>query len=195
MDLSIHAICLVFSEEKRQAVHILLLVFAFSLKYLTRFWAVLLLLALLGIMIFLIPKIRLKNYFYRYSENKYSEGAVLYFLVLLILVLIFPLSVVAASWAILALGDGAATLVGKNFKVKELPWNRQKSYAGILAFMVFGTVGAYILLKWMMPELNNALTISFKTALIAAIVESLPFKINDNLTVAITSAIVLSFLI
>jgi len=49
----------------------------------------------------------------------------------------------------------------------------------------------------MMPDLTNgaAFSIGLKTSLIAAVVESLPWRINDNLTVAVTSAVVLSWLI
>ncbi|OGY45253.1 MAG: hypothetical protein A2729_00200 [Candidatus Buchananbacteria bacterium RIFCSPHIGHO2_01_FULL_39_14] len=186
-----------FSEQKRQSVHILLFLLAFFLKYLNRWQAAVLLLILLFVTLFLIPRLKIKSFFYRQLEKKYSQGAVWYFLVLLILVLIFPLPVVAASWAILALGDGTATIIGQNFKAKELPWNKKKSYFGSLAFIFFGVIGAFILLKWMMPDLTNgaAFSIGLKTSLIAAVVESLPWRINDNLTVAVTSAVVLSWLI
>ena len=117
-------------------------------------------------------------------------------MILLILVLVFPLYIVAASWAILALGDGTATLIGQNFKAKELPWNRKKSYAGSIAFVVFGALGAFILLKWMLPDLsaNAAFFWGFKAALVAAVVESLPLKINDNVSVTVTSALVMYLL-
>jgi len=136
---------------------------------------------------------KFRGYFYRQQENKYSQGAVLYFLVLFILIIIFPLYIVAVSWAVLALGDGAATLIGRHFKCQELPWNRKKSYVGSISFFLFGTCGAFILLQWMLPELsfNTALIAAGKTALVAAIVESLPLKINDNVSVAVVSAVVM----
>ncbi|MFA6410267.1 MAG: hypothetical protein WCW26_01690 [Candidatus Buchananbacteria bacterium] len=185
-----------FSEEKRQIVHILLFFLAFSLKYLSRFEAAFLLLLLLLFTLIVVPRLKIKSYFYRQFEKKYSQGAVLYFLVLLVLVLIFPLYIVAASWAILALGDGAATLIGANFKAKELPWNRHKTYAGSLAFVVFGTLGAFILLRWMLPDLSmvGAFSWGIKAALVAALVESLPLKVNDNVSVTLVSAAVMYFL-
>ena len=186
-----------FREEKRQGIHVLLFLFAFLLKYLSRFQAVGIIFLLLFITLFLVPKLGIKAHLYRQFERKYCEGAIFYFLTLLILVLIFPPMIVAASWAILALGDGMATLVGKNFRAKELMWNKNKTYAGSLAFVFFGTLGALVLLKWMLPDLSlmAAFSLGFKTAIVAAIVESLPIKINDNITVAVTSALVLSFLI
>jgi len=185
-----------FTEEKRQAVHIALIILAFSLKYLNRLQAAVLLLGLFFITLIIIPKLRVRSIFYRHSENKYSQGAVLYFLVLFIIVLIFPLWIAAISWAIMALGDGAATLIGRKFKCRELPWNKKKSYAGSIAFVVFGFAGATLMLKWMLPELMMAdcAQAAVKTTLIAAVVESLPTKINDNVSVPIASALVLYFL-
>ncbi|MAF13976.1 MAG: hypothetical protein CMI53_03730 [Parcubacteria group bacterium] len=182
-------------EGKRQFVHIALFLVAFLLKYLTKFQAGTLLLVLFAITLYIIPHLRFRSYFYRSFEKKYSQGAVLYFLVLFVLVLIFPLPIVAVSWAVLALGDGSATLVGRHFRARELPWNREKTYAGSLAFIIFGTLGAFILLRWMTPELDNTFSIALKTAIVAAIAESFHWQINDNATVAVTSAVVLSFLI
>jgi farnesol kinase len=184
------------NENKRQSVHILLFILAFALKFLGRWQAFLLLAVLLLITLFLVPKSKVKAYLYRPTENKYSQGAVLYFLVLLVLILIFPLPIVAVTWAILACGDGAATLVGKHFKAKELSWNRHKTYAGSLAFVIFGFLGAYILIQWSFGLSHlMAVSICLKTVLVAALVESLPLRLNDNVSVAVVSALVLNYLI
>jgi dolichol kinase len=185
-----------FSEDKRQLVHIILFILAFFLKYLARWQAVIMILLLLAITLIVVPKLRMRNYFYRHYESKYSEGAVLYFFILLILAIVFPLYIVAVSWGILALGDGSATLIGRHFKCRELPWNRHKTYVGSISFVIFGALGAYILLRWMLPELDAtaAMAAAAKTALLAAIVESLPLKVNDNVSVAVTSAVALYLL-
>lgn len=185
-----------FSEDKRQIVHIALFILAFSLKFLTRWQAAALLLLLLIFTLVVVPKLHLKKYFYRHFEKKYSEGAVLYFLTLLVLVLVFPLPIVAASWAILALGDGCATLIGQHFKCRELPWNHRKTIPGSVAFFIFGFFGSAVLLWWMLPQLDwtSIISASFKTVIIATLVESLPLRINDNVSVSIASALVLSFL-
>lgn len=183
------------NEEKRQAIHILLFLLAFLLKYLTSWQAAGMLLLVLFVIVFLVPKIGVKKYFYRRFEDKYSNGAVLYFFILFVLVLIFDLHIVAAAWAILALGDGSATLIGKNLKVRELPWNKDKSYVGTISFIIFGTLGAFIMLKWMAVGGPDLLSISFKTALVAGIAESLHTKINDNITVAVVSAVTMAILL
>ena len=186
-----------FREEKRQFIHMSLLALAFFLKYLNRWYAILVFLTLFLVVLVVVPQLKAKSHVYRMSEDKYSQGALLYFLVLLILVLIFPLYIVAVSWAILALGDGMATLIGKSFKSYPLPWNKKKTYAGTLAFVIFGAFGAFVLLKWMLPEIsvNQAFFLGLKTVTVAAIIESLNLDIDDNLTVALSSAVVLYLLV
>ncbi|MDX9893437.1 MAG: hypothetical protein RB292_03410 [Patescibacteria group bacterium] len=185
------------NETKRQAVHILLFGLAFVLKFLSVFQSLLILIFLLVLVLFIFPRLKIRSHFYRHFEKQYRNGAVTYFLVLLTLILIFPLKVVAVSWGILALGDGMATLIGRNFKTRKLPWNLTKSYAGSLAFVVFGALGAGVVLKWFDPILvtSQLVSVSFKTAVVAAIAESLPLKIDDNITVAVVSAVVVNFLI
>jgi len=62
-----------FTEEKRQIVHILLFVFAFFLKYLSRWQAALLLAVLLFIALAWVPRSKVKHYLYRHFERKYSD--------------------------------------------------------------------------------------------------------------------------
>src|SRR5262249_58026850 len=71
-------------------------------------------------------------------------GILLYPVAVLALLLAFPtrLDIVAAAWAILAVGDGAATLVGRRAtaRIDTLPWNREKTVAGTAAVMVVGSI-------------------------------------------------------
>ncbi|MDD2807845.1 MAG: hypothetical protein PHW95_05000 [Patescibacteria group bacterium] len=186
-----------FKEEKRQVAHIFLLIFALLLKFLQQWQVVLLLLLLLVLTMIIVPKLKIKRHFYRRGETDYKNGGVFYVLVLIVLALIFPLPVVAASWAILALGDGMATLFGRYYRATALAWNKDKTYAGSIAFIIFGSLGAAILLKWMVPNMSwlAVSSVGFKASVVAAIVESLPWKINDNISVAISAAVALAFII
>jgi len=186
-----------FQEKNRQGVHILFFLFAFLLKFLSRFQVIILLLVLLFLTVAVIPKLKVKNYLYRHFEKKYSHGAIYYFLTLLGITLFFPLHIVAVAWIVLALGDGMATLVGRNFKTQELPWNKDKSYYGSLSFIFFATLGSFIILKWMLPSLSlgQALSIGLKTSIVAAFIETLPWELDDNISVPLVSALVVSFLI
>ncbi|MCA9065761.1 MAG: hypothetical protein KDA96_21980, partial [Planctomycetaceae bacterium] len=67
-----------------------------------------------------------------------------YVLSVLLTVLLFPrhLEIGMAVLAILAFGDGSATLFGLMFRGPRLAWNRAKSWTGFLAFNVVGTLMA-----------------------------------------------------
>ena len=183
------------NETTRQYTHILFFLFAFTLKYLSTFQAIFLIAGLLFFIIFILPRLNVRKHFYRPTEKKISRGAVSYFLVLFILVLLFPLPIVAASWAVLALGDGVATLVGRHFKAATLPWNKNKTYAGSLAFILAATIGCLVLLRWSGVNADNLLAVSFKVAIISALVETLPWKVDDNISVAVASGISLFILL
>jgi uncharacterized protein (TIGR00297 family) len=148
-------------------------------------------------------------------------GILLYPLSVLLLALAFPsrLDIAAAAWGILAFGDGFATLVGRSrteetAKTAEnnsssassavsavpsgrIPWNLDKSIAGTLAFIVFGGVAGVALAWWVrpavapMPPLTFALAAPLVAAVIAALVETIPIRLDDNISVPATAAAVL----
>jgi phytol kinase len=103
--------------------------------------------------------------------------------------------------AILAFGDGLATLGGLLLGGPALPWNNQKSWSGLASFVFAGTLaGAAI--YW--GESNNlraanpgaswesSFLIAGGSCLVAAIAESLPSRINDNLRVGIAAGVATS---
>jgi uncharacterized protein (TIGR00297 family) len=105
----------------------------------------------------------------------------------LVLVILYRHSpyIVAAVWGVMALGDGMASVAGEWLRGPGLPWNRQKTWAGFLAFALAGTLAAYALMRWVAPELDAgfALRVSAATALVGAVVESLPIGLDDNVSV------------
>jgi uncharacterized protein (TIGR00297 family) len=66
-----------------------------------------------------------------------------------------------------------------------LPWNRQKTWAGSLSFVVAGTMGAYILSRWIAPGIppDKTLMVCGIASLLGAVIESLPIALDDNITV------------
>ena len=114
-------------------------------------------------------------------------GIVLYPLSVLALILLFRHSmyVVAAVWAIMALGDGMASVAGEAIGGPALPFNPTKTWAGFCGFVLAGTAGAYVLTRWVNPSLDihKALMVCAATALVGALVESLPIRLDDNVTV------------
>lgn len=128
-------------------------------------------------------------------------GIAAYPVTVLALILLFAprLELAAAGWGYLALGDGLASVVGQATPGPRLPWNRSKSLAGSLAFVLFGTAGAAFLYGWCAPGPAGArMPSSFEFAalavgaLAAAIVESLPSELDDNVLPPIVGAAVLS---
>jgi uncharacterized protein (TIGR00297 family) len=127
------------------------------------------------------------------------SGIVLYPLTLGLLVLALPdrLDIVAAAWGILAFGDGMATLVGRRVPLARLPWNPEKSLGGSLAFVIVGGAAGAFLCWWCRPALVPPPYLWFSVgaplvaAVAAAAVETLPVRLNDNLSVPVSAAGVL----
>jgi uncharacterized protein (TIGR00297 family) len=125
--------------------------------------------------------------------------------------LLYPLSVLglilafrdelwkaAAVWGLLAFGDGMAALVGQAFGGPRLPWNPKKGWIGLGAFVFFGTLAAAVLagftLKlppatWASPWVLGYVAVA---ALAAALAESAPTTLDDNLTVPLVGGVTLA---
>jgi uncharacterized protein (TIGR00297 family) len=97
-------------------------------------------------------------------------------------------------WGLLAVGDGMAAFFGLAAGGPRLPWNRAKSWAGFLAFVVSGTIAASVLAVWTLrlPLFTWAsprvLALMFPVALVCALVETMPTTLDDNLTVPLVGA-------
>jgi uncharacterized protein (TIGR00297 family) len=79
----------------------------------------------------------------------------------------------------------------------RIPWNPDKSWAGTLAFVVCGGAAAVALAAWVrpavMPPPPMAFTIGapLAAAVIAALVETIPVRLDDNISVPLAAALVL----
>jgi phytol kinase len=94
--------------------------------------------------------------------------------------------------AVLAFGDGSAYFAGKLWGKRKLPWNRQKSWMGTLAFVAVSAPFA-ALAFWFeaRPATPFALALACATvaAIAGAIAESLPMKLTDNLRVGVAASV------
>jgi uncharacterized protein (TIGR00297 family) len=127
---------------------------------------------------------------YRDGEDKASSGIVFYPIAVLLMFAMLPLHVACAGWAIMALGDAAASLAGRGTLYRvPLPWNPRKTLAGSAAFAVAAFVGGSALWWWISfaPPVWPRMAIA---AVAAALVESLPLPIDDNLTVSLAASLV-----
>ena len=116
-----------------------------------------------------------------------DTGIILYPISVLALILLYRshLHTAAGAWALMALGDGMATVIGAAAGGPALPWNRQKTWAGFVSFAVAGMAGAYILTRWIAPTIpsDKALMVCAAAALLGAALESLHLSLDDNITV------------
>lgn len=187
-------------ELLRKLVHMAVGLIAFAVRFLGPLGSAVCALGATLFNLFLLPRIGGKK-LWRDEETAQgaSLGIVLYPLTVLFLILAFwqRLEVAAAIWGILAFGDGMASLVGMSVGRAKLPWNGEKSWAGSLAYWVFGTAGCATLLLWTAQgsdrqyALAFALGISAATALLAAALESLPQGLDDNLGVPLVAGLFL----
>lgn len=187
-------------ELLRKLTHIGVGLIAFAVRPLGPFWSVVLAAVALGFNLLLLPRIGGRR-MWRDSEVAAGSalGIALYPLAVLLLLLIFNqrLEVATATWGILAFGDGMASIVGIALGRRRLPWNPAKSWAGSAAYVVFGTLGAAVLLQWTAPgppggySWGFALAASAAAALVAAGIESLPHGLDDNIGVPIVAGLFL----
>jgi dolichol kinase len=103
------------SERTRQWVHIGSGLFALLLRVLTAPQAILLAGVALVFNLFVLPRVGGRRLYRAVDESRgYPLGILLYPVSVILLIASFPsrLDIVAAAWAILAFGDGCATLIG-----------------------------------------------------------------------------------
>lgn len=182
-------------ETQRQLLHLGVGLIALSLRWLT--WPQAVLLAAVAVVFNLLVLPRLAPNVLRSGDRSrgWTSGVVLYPLAVLGLILAFrsQLHLAATAWAILAAGDGMATLAGVHIAGPRLPWNRQKSVAGLAAFVLFGGVAAVGAMWWTSPGPPGMwlLVTAAAAAVVAGFAETVPFSLDDNLTVPAIAAAVL----
>ena len=185
-------------ETRRQLVHTSIGLFALSLRWLPAWGAVLLAATGVAFNLALLPRIAPGLFRDREAGMRFSSGIVLYPIAVLFLVLVFHdrLHLAALLWGILAFGDGPATLAGRAFGRARLPWNREKSWAGTAAYFVCGGAAGAILFWWVAQrtapgafDLAAIGAIAFSTALLGALLESLPIGLDDNVSVPLLGAL------
>ena len=130
------------------------------------------------------------------------RGPLFYGISFVVLTLVFwkdsPIAIVALM--LMCGGDGVADVVGRGIKSAKLPWSKEKSVAGSLAVFVGGWVLAVLVIAIYLSagvfggSLSEYLLPITVISFVGMLVESLPFKDVDNLTVTF-AAVLLGFLL
>ncbi len=148
------------SELKRKAVHIGSSGFAFLLRWLNWWQSALIALCAFIFNFLILPRVGGKH-LYRDDDHQrgYPIGILLYPFSVLVLILLLPhhLYIVGAAWGIMAWGDGMASLVGKKYGTAKIPWNTERSYAGSIAFFIFGSAAAVFFTFWIRKTIPEPL--------------------------------------
>jgi len=131
------------------------------------------------------------------DRREILRGPLYYGLVFVVLTLVYwkdsPIGISALM--ILCGGDGIADMVGRRIRSPRLPWNKDKSVAGSLALFFGGSIlTALVLWIYVSADVFGGtianLTLSILgITLIATLVESLPLRDIDNLTVTLAAVL------
>ena len=175
----------------RKVVHISMLSFALLLPFLTWAEAAGAALAALAFNLIILPRLELDLGKQAGGEATARPvqwtGIVAYPVSVLVLILLYGrrMEVVGAVWAIMALGDGFASVAGETLRGPAIPWNRGKAWSGFIAFIAVGTLGSFALAVWINPSLPELrlLYVCLATAFVGAMVETVPIRLDDNISV------------
>ncbi len=120
----------------------------------------------------------------REDEGSSFMGSTYFLFSTILTILLFPKSIAITSLLILILSDTAAALVGKGIgKVRLF----DKTLEGSLAFFFTS-----LLIAWIHPGLNRVS--GSLAALGATLIELLPMRLNDNLTIPLTAGTIMFLL-
>ena len=183
-------------EVRRQLVHILVGSGALLLPWLSWWQAALIATGALMFNVLALPRLLPSVFRPGDLDRPIQSGVGIYPLAVLALLISFPRhpEIAAAAWGVLAAGDGMATLVGAHVDSPPLPWNRMKSVAGLAAFVACGWMAGAGLAAWNATDQTPLWWIILApaaAAVIAGFVETTPIRLNDNISVPATAALVL----
>ena len=131
------------------------------------------------------------------DRREILRGPLFYGIIFIVMTLVYwktsPIGMVALM--LMCGGDGLADIMGRGIQSPKLPWSKDKSLAGSLGMLLGGwALAAFILLIFILvgifsgPFSTYLLPITI-IALVGALVESLPFKDVDNITVTLVAVL------
>jgi phytol kinase len=136
------------------------------------------------------------------DRREILRGPLFYGIIFVVMTLVYwkdsPIGMIAVM--LMCGGDGLADILGRGIKSPKLPWNKDKSVAGSLGMLLGGWIlTAFILFVFVFkgvfagPFASYLMPVTI-IALAATLVESLPIKDVDNITVTL-AAVALGYLL
>lgn len=136
------------------------------------------------------------------DRREILRGPLFYGIIFVIMTLVYwkdsPIGMTALM--LMCGGDGLADIMGRGIKSAKLSWNRDKSWAGSLGMFIGGWILVALILvifvlKGVFPGPFSIYLLPITLiALIATLVESLPLRDVDNITVTL-AAVALGYLL
>ena len=131
------------------------------------------------------------------DRREILRGPLFYGIVFVVMTLVYwktsPIGMVALM--LMCGGDGLADIMGRGLKSPKLPWSMNKSWAGSLGMFIGGwTLAAFILFVFVQAGIFPSAFSSFLLpvtilALVGTLIESLPLKDVDNITVTLVAVL------
>jgi len=137
------------------------------------------------------------------DRREILRGPLYYGIIFVLLTIVFwkdsPVGIVALM--LMCGGDGLADILGRRMGKIPLPWNRGKSWAGSAGMFLGGWIFAILILAIYIAV--NVFSGPFRAylpaltliAVVGTLIESLPFKDIDNITVTLAAVILGWFLL
>jgi uncharacterized protein (TIGR00297 family) len=184
------------AEWRRKAVHAGMGLLALTLRWLDWKAAAAIALAALLFNLFVLP--RFGRGIYRDAGTKRDTGIVSYAAMVFVLILLFRdryLPIAAAVWAMMAFGDPAAAIAGRLVGGPRLPWNREKTWIGLVADWAFAGAAAVLVFRFVAARAlePEAVAMLMGGAGLFAFLESVRSGIDDNLVAAPAAAFFLAW--
>ncbi len=107
-----------------------------------------------------------------------------------VLILLFPVDVAIAAFAVFMIGDAAAAIVGRTFG--RTTWARDDAtMEGSVAFLVCGGAMGWLLVSGLLPwpVVEIPVMAVLGAALVAMLLEAAPLPLNDNLITPLGAAV------
>jgi len=129
------------------------------------------------------------RYLLRAEESLRESSAFPYIMAILLTIITFPRPIAVAAIYALAVADPLAAVVGIRFGRHKV-FRTRKSWEGSAAFFLGTFVCLSLTLIFFIPaEVGEILAVAGWAALLAAIFELLPIRLDDNLTIPIFIAV------
>ena len=129
------------------------------------------------------------------DRREILRGPLFYGIVFVVMTLVYwkdaPIGMVALM--LMCGGDGLADILGRGLESPKLPWNKDKSWAGSLGMFIGGwalaafILGMFVLAGIFLGPFAGYLIPITLIALAGTLVESLPLKDVDNITVTLAA--------